>query len=326
MKALKVFRLFITVLLTGMMVLSVFAGVVRADEYKMYESLLTRELSAGMSGEDVTALQSMLCRLGYYTEGVNGNFDDATETAVTLFQTNCGLSVDGIVGKQTIQALEYVLSALPAETELQIYDVLLPVGASYTVNPMFSDNREHLVTLTSDSPLISISGLQITALAAGSAEVCAVSGYDMRRFYVSVRDPEEVELRVGDLANANNLNTGLSKRIEDLYYWSLDKSDFVLFAGDCFMDERMFLTDFYESRFRDSNCFTVALAGSNPKQWYKYITKYYWCQPSSLVISIGINDIRHGETPLTVCSELISLFDQIHLYMPGTVIYWFTLI
>lgn len=50
-------------------------------------------------------LQKNLTKLGYSTRGTDGKFGDNTEAAVKKFQKAYGLSVDGIVGKETSQAI-----------------------------------------------------------------------------------------------------------------------------------------------------------------------------------------------------------------------------
>jgi len=67
-------------------------------------------LRKGMEGEYVTLLQSKLYQLGYDlgAYGIDGSFGAKTETAVKEFQKDHGLSVDGIVGQATWDALDSV--------------------------------------------------------------------------------------------------------------------------------------------------------------------------------------------------------------------------
>jgi len=58
-------------------------------------------LSKGSSGAAVTALQTALRTLGYYTGGITGNYDTATVSAVKAFQANNRTGVDGIAGSAT---------------------------------------------------------------------------------------------------------------------------------------------------------------------------------------------------------------------------------
>lgn len=69
-------------------------------------------LKRGYRGEDVKELQLKLNRLGH-SLAVDGIFGAKTEAAVKDFQRKAKIEVDGIVGKQTLTALEKVLSAGP---------------------------------------------------------------------------------------------------------------------------------------------------------------------------------------------------------------------
>ena len=55
----------------------------------------------GDSGEDVLLIQEQLKALGYYDGKVTGNYLDGTVNAVTLFQTDYGLDVTGMVDGET---------------------------------------------------------------------------------------------------------------------------------------------------------------------------------------------------------------------------------
>ena len=65
-------------------------------------------LRRGSKGAYVTLLQTKLIQLGYNLSpyGADGAFGAKTENAVRTFQTNAELNVDGIVGKQTWEALD----------------------------------------------------------------------------------------------------------------------------------------------------------------------------------------------------------------------------
>ncbi|WP_408643048.1 C40 family peptidase [Lacrimispora aerotolerans] len=76
-------------------------AILLSDEAKYYA------VSLGISGDDVKRIQNRLYELGYLMnkENVNGEFDATTEKAVIKLQELNQLSVDGKVGRQTMNLL-----------------------------------------------------------------------------------------------------------------------------------------------------------------------------------------------------------------------------
>lgn len=74
-----------------------------------------RVLSYGTMGEDVTALQSRLAELGYYTFRITGNYQENSQKAVREFQAAHGLAVTGIADGQ-LQRLLHSADAMPKAT------------------------------------------------------------------------------------------------------------------------------------------------------------------------------------------------------------------
>lgn len=78
---------------------------------KTWQSLRTGEpaqyptIQRGSSGEAVTIVQSLLKGPGLYKGAVDGQFGPQMETAIKTFQQGRGLTVDGIIGKRTWDAL-----------------------------------------------------------------------------------------------------------------------------------------------------------------------------------------------------------------------------
>ena len=72
-------------------------------------------LKKGSSGAEVKKMQQRLKDLGYLKGTVDGDFGDATETAVKAFQAQNGLTVDGKAGPATLNKL-YSSSAKRAPT------------------------------------------------------------------------------------------------------------------------------------------------------------------------------------------------------------------
>lgn len=62
-------------------------------------------LKYGSRGAEVTKLQKQLKNMGYFNGNTTGYFGSMTRTAVIKLQTSKGITVDGIVGKQTSKAL-----------------------------------------------------------------------------------------------------------------------------------------------------------------------------------------------------------------------------
>lgn len=84
-------------------------------EKKIYATIKTRStkvtderrtLRRGDKGQDVNRLLNILHSKGYYDGPIDGAFGGGTEAAVEHFQRDAGLKADGIVGKQTYEALE----------------------------------------------------------------------------------------------------------------------------------------------------------------------------------------------------------------------------
>ena len=59
----------------------------------------------GSRGEEVRTIQTKLKRWGYYKGNVDGIYGSQTQEAVKYFQRKNGLTVDGIVGTKTLQAM-----------------------------------------------------------------------------------------------------------------------------------------------------------------------------------------------------------------------------
>lgn len=62
-------------------------------------------ISIGAKGDRVSEIQTLLKKYGYI-KSVDGYFGSATESAVRSFQKNNGLTVDGKVGKKTLEKLK----------------------------------------------------------------------------------------------------------------------------------------------------------------------------------------------------------------------------
>ena len=67
----------------------------------MMTTTVTRTLSKGSTGEDVQELQIKLSQFYGPILAIDGAYGSETEQLVRLFQVECKITVDGIVGEQT---------------------------------------------------------------------------------------------------------------------------------------------------------------------------------------------------------------------------------
>src|SRR6202000_3116332 len=80
----------------------------------------------GDFGLDVSVLQFLLARAGYYESAVDGYYGTRLEAALESFQSHAGLAPDGVAGPQTLGAL--VRSARAPRTAA-------PAAEDYVVQP-----------------------------------------------------------------------------------------------------------------------------------------------------------------------------------------------
>lgn len=71
---------------------------------------MNKNLKKGATGRkaDIKALQARLNDKGKYKLTIDGDFGPNTEKAVLAFQLNAGLEADGIVGRKTAEALDFL--------------------------------------------------------------------------------------------------------------------------------------------------------------------------------------------------------------------------
>ena len=93
-------------------------GMVRTEATEL-KLTIDRILNRGSIGDDVKQMQKVLKQLGYdlgtfgdNADGIDGRFGKMTQAAVRAFQEANGLTVDGIVGPNTLKALEAAAAEL----------------------------------------------------------------------------------------------------------------------------------------------------------------------------------------------------------------------
>ena len=70
----------------------------------------TTQLKPGDTGAQVKVLQKALTALGFSPGKADGDYGPSTQNAVERFQVSKGLAEDGIVGAETLAALQHALS------------------------------------------------------------------------------------------------------------------------------------------------------------------------------------------------------------------------
>jgi N-acetylmuramoyl-L-alanine amidase len=86
-------------------------GKVATDTYNKIDIFLKKSiLKKGMTGKDVSTLQSDLKKLNFFNQTPTGYFGDITETAVKTFQKQYSLDIKGVVDILTYVKIDYLLN------------------------------------------------------------------------------------------------------------------------------------------------------------------------------------------------------------------------
>jgi peptidoglycan hydrolase-like protein with peptidoglycan-binding domain len=115
------------------------------------------ELQLGSQGTEVIELQKKLLKLGYDLSpwGADGDFGQKTDVAVRAFQKDNNLDVDGIVGPNTLAALDKALAQpqnVPylAKINAKILNVRKGPGATYPVVLTVGRNEVYTIVAEQD--------------------------------------------------------------------------------------------------------------------------------------------------------------------------------
>jgi len=109
------------------------AGIGYYDASWLYTLAGGRDIFTGRHGFDVAMVQLLLRHPGFYQGPIHGYFDAPTQAAVRSLQGVSGITVDGVVGRQTFHAIgqrNQNAAPVPAGLAWPVYVPLAPVGGS----------------------------------------------------------------------------------------------------------------------------------------------------------------------------------------------------
>lgn len=76
--------------------------------YKLGDRILSFN-NKTLYGSDVEELQELLSRMGFYSEPINGKYSRSVVEGVTKFQENRGITIDGVVGHNTVYEIKKLI-------------------------------------------------------------------------------------------------------------------------------------------------------------------------------------------------------------------------
>lgn len=154
----------------------------------------------GSSGDEVKSIQRKLSSLGYYKGSVDGIYGQQTKSAVTSFQRNCGITADGICGRQTLLYLglsggtssnntsysnsdvELLAKVISAEARGESYEGQVAVGAvilNRVKHPSFPDSLSGVIYQNGAFSCVNDSNWYAeVADSAKRAAIDAINGWD----------------------------------------------------------------------------------------------------------------------------------------------------
>lgn len=155
------------------------------------ERIFSKVLRRGDRGSQVKSIQYYLAFIGFFNDrlpeiAVDGIFGPATEDAVRQFQREYGLTVDGIVGRNTWYRLQEayfsILNSLP--DEYRSYSSLLYPGYTLTTGAsgnVVSQVQQYINTIAANNrsvPSITVDGIYGQATKAAVQAIQRLSGLD----------------------------------------------------------------------------------------------------------------------------------------------------
>jgi peptidoglycan hydrolase-like protein with peptidoglycan-binding domain len=158
-------------LMTTALAIAVLPSITSADT-------LYRQLQLGMSGNDVSSLQSFLAKdATIYPQGlVTGYFGSLTKSGVMKFQVRNGIPAVGRVGPQTLPVINAQMGGLVTGNDQRsptISGVNLNVSATTATAAWNTDENSSALLYYSTSPLALTEGSETTAITVYGTSVIA---------------------------------------------------------------------------------------------------------------------------------------------------------
>ena len=120
-------------------------------------TMTTAILRKGSTGPEVKSLQKKLLQIGYYlgSYGADGDYGDATVTAVRKFQKDNSLAVDGEAGPNTLAAVDKVLPIVQQEQKAIANRLRQAQPKDFSVQPIinWAENERNYIEKDSLSDL-----------------------------------------------------------------------------------------------------------------------------------------------------------------------------
>ena len=142
------------------------------------DTMLTRQLELGMSGADVSSLQTFLAKdATIYPQGlVTGYFGSLTKSAVSNFQARNGISTVGRVGPVTLAAIN---SQMNGDNTSPSFNSLNVSTSNTTANINWNTNENAAaVVYYSASPIYMTEASASTGVTIGGSSVLVDAGVD----------------------------------------------------------------------------------------------------------------------------------------------------
>jgi len=108
-----------------------YAGEIKAAPASFERTVEAAALKQGSTGSQVKTVQQKLKNWGYYSGSVDGIYGSGTVKAVKLFQQKNGLTVDGICGTATMQALGINIYSTSSSSKYSSSDIYLLAKVIY---------------------------------------------------------------------------------------------------------------------------------------------------------------------------------------------------